>query len=221
MPYPTSSIVRTAPCWTERTAENRIVLRDARVMIERVRTRTSLPYADDMWSPDSDVTLELIAARLGAELLEDELAPATQELGVPGYFGVPVIIINRNIAPGLKRLALRHGLGHLVAGELDPEPDGGVRLMSSIYDWMTVEERRADLFAIADLVPGRMLRELALRGLTLDERMHWLWCELKRYAPMWPTARIADRVGLRLALYQEGRCTPSALPILGSRGGFP
>ena len=77
--------------------------------------------------------------------------------------------------------------------------------MSSVLDFMAIEERRADLFALADLVPDRTLAELRGRRYRFDELTRWLWCEIKRFAPAWSTVRVADRVGLRLALEGTSR----------------
>lgn len=172
------------------------------MLLDWVGRQTNLAYADETWSPISDITLGIIARQMGAALVERELGADVQEMGIPGYLGPPVIAVNRSIAPGLKRLALRHGLAHLVAGELEPEEGAGVRFMSSVTDWMTLEERRADLFALADLVPDRVLTEWRARGLALEAAVAR---EIRRYAPAWPAGRVGDRVALRLRLATDLR----------------
>jgi hypothetical protein len=52
----------------------------------------------------------------------------------------------------------------LVAGELEPEEGTEVRFMSSLLDCVTLEERRADLFALADLIPDREFKERRRAG---------------------------------------------------------
>lgn len=180
----------------------RAVLDSTRMLIRAVRGQAGLAYADDTWSPLSDITLSLIARRLGTRLTQDDLGDGIQEIGIPGYVGAPVIVVNRAIAPGLRRLALRHGLAHLVAGELEPEQGGDVRFMSSIHDHMTLEERRADLFALADLIPDRQLMELQRSGYERSELERWVTCEILRYASSWPSERMEDRCGLRMALLE-------------------
>ena len=178
-------------------SDSRVVLASTRALLAALPRQTNLAYADDTWSPVGDHTLEQIARQLGSVIVVDDLGAGAQEIGIPGHFGPPTIAVNRRLPALERRFALRHGLAHLVAGELD---GAEVRFMSSVLDFMAIEERRADLFALADLVPDRTLLELERKGYTLDERARWLWCELKRFAPAWSTVRVADRVGLRLAL---------------------
>jgi Zn-dependent peptidase ImmA (M78 family) len=190
------------PSSPERSAKDLAVLSSTRATLEATRRQSGLAYADDVWSPIPDITLEIIARNMGAILSEDDLGSSTQELGLPAYFGAPVIVVNRGQPKGLRSLALRHGLAHLVAGELEPEQGAEIRFMSSAFDWMTLEERRADLFALADLVPDRELRRLVGEGYSTDELFRWMWCEIKRYTlEAWPTRRVHDRAVLRLALW--------------------
>ena len=177
----------------------------ARLLIARVREQAGLAYADDTWSPISDITLDIIARRLGGVIVQDELGANTQEVGVPGYFGPPTIVVNRRIRSGFRRLALRHGLAHLVAGELDVGQDSEVRFMSSVLDYDTLEERRADLFALADLIPDRQLDEVLLAGRPVRELSGFVRTQVQLYAAEWPMRRIRDRTRLRLALYADRR----------------
>ena len=55
----------------------------------------------------------------------------------------------RSIARERGRAACRHGLAHLLAGDLDVGEGADVRFMSSILEFMSVEERTADCFALA------------------------------------------------------------------------
>ncbi len=139
-----------------RSAEDRAVLISTRQLLARVREATGLAYADDTWSPISDITLAIIARQMGGVIVQEELGANTQEIGVPGYFGPPAIVINRLIPAGFRRLALRHGLAHLAAGELDVGEGSEVRFMSSILDYDTLEERR-----YATDWPARRVRDRA------------------------------------------------------------
>ena len=187
------------------SADDRAVVVSTRLLIARVREQAGLAYADDTWSPISDITLDIIARRLGGVIVQDELGANTQEVGVPGYFGPPTIVVNRRIRSGFRRLALRHGLAHLVAGELDVGQDSEVRFMSSVLDYDTLEERRADLFALADLIPDRQLDEVLLAGRPVRELSGFVRTQVQLYAAEWPMRRIRDRTRLRLALYTDRR----------------
>lgn len=165
------------------------VVRSTQVLLDLVR-RQSLPYADPMWSPISPLSVGLIAVRFGASLQEAPLPDGIQELGIPAYLSNPIVVVNRSLPPAGRNLALRHGLAHLVAGELERGIGSEVRFMSLMHDYMTLEERRADLFALADLIPDR--------DLPADAVM--LAADVARYAPEWPLARLWDRVRLRRTL---------------------
>lgn len=188
-----------------RSTETRRLLTSTRQLIERVRQQSGLAYADDTWSPISDITLDLVARRFNGAIVVDELGAHTQEIGIPGYLGPPMIVVNRFIQPGFRRLALRHGLGHLVAGELDAGEGSEVRFMSSILDHSTFEERRADLFALSDLIPDRQIDAVLLDGRPAPAVQRWLTEQVRIYAPDWLARRVRDRVRLRMALYEDRR----------------
>lgn len=167
------------------------VLSSTRFLLDVVRRQTGVAYAHDDWSPVADLSLGFIARALGTTLEQADLPAGIQELGFPGYAGAPLLQISRSAPRQMQRLALRHGLAHVVAGELEGEQGREIRMMSSLHDWMAMEERRADLFALADLIPNRVLG-----GLTLGE----LEREIRQFAPLWPATRIADRGLLRMML---------------------
>lgn len=181
--------------------ESRAVLNSTRMLLQAVRGQAGLAYADDTCSPISDITLGIVARRMGCALRVDDLGPDFQEFGLPGYLGPPMIVINRRIDPGLRRCALRHGLAHLVAGELEVGQGSEVRFMSSILDYMSLEERRAALFALADLIPDRQLSTIASAAYSSLDIKRWLIQEIRPYARGWPEERLRDRALLREGLY--------------------
>lgn len=188
-----------------RSAEDLAVVRSTQSLLRAVGWQTGHGYADEVFSPAGDITLQLIARAMGGEIDIQELGPNTQELGVPGYFGPPIIVINRLLPQVQRRLALRHGLAHLIAGELEAGQGNEVRFMSLITDYMTMEERRADLFALADLFPNQAIDVLIATGARTVTVQAALRRELRIFAPDWPSDRLTDRVRLRLALYEDRR----------------
>jgi hypothetical protein len=175
------------------TSADRAVLASTEVLLRAMRSQTGLPYADETWSPVGDLTLAIMANKFGAELIEAPLADGVQELGIPAYMGTPIVVVNHRMPPALRSFALRHGLAHLVAGELEAGQGAEVRFMSQVNDWMSLEERRSDLFALADVIPDREMRE----------DPEWLAGEISLLAPDWPAERLFDRVELRLALWRS------------------
>jgi hypothetical protein len=186
-----------------RHARDAEVLRSTRRLIRIVNERSGLVYADQCGTI-SLISVEIIARRMGAGLCCEELASGTHEIALPAYFGPPVLVVNRYDHHGMRSIALRHGLAHLVAGELDAGEGGELRFMSSILDYMTLEERRADLFALADLVADWMVEGIYASGVPAEKVEMELRRHVKALAPEWPAARVRDRTRLRLALYVGG-----------------
>lgn len=180
------------------------VVMHTRQLIESVRKRTGLIYADELCGSISPISIRVIAKQLGADIIEDDIGEHAQEVGVPGLLGPPVIVVNRYAEPSMRALACRHGLAHLLAGDLDVGDGMEVRFMSSILEWQTFEERSADLFALADVLEAGEVRDLfhQVRQRRLVARA--VRARVKAMAPRWPTARVADRARLRLALYEDG-----------------
>jgi len=92
---------------------------------------------------------------------------------------------------------VRHELAHVLAGEVSDA------LFLTRADTMSFSERRADLYAVADLVPAWLIRQL--RG----SRRPWHLVRLevqqafRELTVGWSEERIRDRAGLRVALYRE------------------
>jgi hypothetical protein len=140
-----------------------------------------------------DITLGLLLKRAGIEWRYEELE-GIAEIVWPPICGRHLMQINHQQTAGEKRLAMRHGLSHVLAGDVSDF------CSHRDHHWSTHEESVADLFALADLVPDRELGNLRTAGYSLDEVRHWIWCEIKRYAPDWPSERVDDRVHLRVLL---------------------
>lgn len=183
---------------------NQLVLDSTRALVEWTRGQSGLGYADEHSSPCSDLDLEGIARRFGCFLRVAPLQEGVQELALPGIVGPPTITVNRNLPGPARRLALRHGLAHLVAGELEGEYDSGPRFMSSVHDYMALEERRADLFGLVDLVPDRDLAAAVRAHHSPTTARWWMESQIQQFAPNWPKDRLEDRARLRWQLYFEG-----------------
>lgn len=177
------------------------VLASTRALIDWTRGQAGHCYADDHFSPISDLDLEIIARRFSCRLKVDVLPSGVQEVGIPGYMGNPTIVVSRDLPSGHRRLAARHGLAHLVAGELEGEHDSGVRFMSSVLDHMTLEERRADLFGLADLIPDRDLATIVRVEPSPEGAREWMRHRIRELTPGWPEQRLEDRASLRWALF--------------------
>lgn len=180
--------------------ETAAVVTSTRMLLRAVRNQSGLFYADEDWSPVSDITVEILARKLGCLVLRRPLAEGIDEIAIPGLGVSPAILVNTRNSPGMKRVALRHGLAHVLAGEV-PGFDGiGIHFMSSALDYMSMAERRADLFALADLIPDRDLDVLERANYSSGEKRRWIRNSITLYAPSWPADRVDDRVELRIGL---------------------
>jgi len=124
------------------------------------------------------------------------------EIVWPPVCGRHLMFVERHQLPGERRFAIRHGLAHVVAGHVDE-----ISFARDGHDWRGFEESVADCFALADLLPDRVIREVQGAGLSPLESNRWVQGEIWRYVPNWPDARIQDRADLRMALLgMSGTC---------------
>ncbi len=193
----------TASCRAR--VEDDAILRTVRRLVHLATERSQLAYGDDSGAGMSLLTVEVMVRRLGLGLLVAPLGLNTQELAIPGYFGPPVIVVNRHGSYSMRSLALCHGVAHCLAGDADSEPDGQIRYMSSIMDYTTPAERTADLFALVNSVPGWKMETFFASGAGIASVERELRRHVAAIATAWPAARVRDRSRLRLDLYVEER----------------
>lgn len=155
---------------------------------------TGLAYADDDWSPVSDISLELLAKLARIDIHKLALPETILELVAPETAGRFPLVLNRTHDWGAKRFALRHGIGHVLAHHVDE-----VAFLAAGDDFMAHEERVADVFALVDAIPDRQLYELRQAGYSAVEIERWVYAEIGRWTSGWEPERIRDRTTLRLA----------------------
>ncbi len=122
---------------------------------------------------------------------------STVAMTLPRCAGVYPVFVNRLAERTDRWYALRHELAHVLAGDTD----GAVFLADEGY--MAPPERSADLFALADLVPGWWIAQIR-RGRTPWRTVHAeIALAVAEYAEGWPAERLTDRAALRLRLFRE------------------
>ncbi|HEX8363565.1 MAG TPA: ImmA/IrrE family metallo-endopeptidase [Longimicrobium sp.] len=122
---------------------------------------------------------------------------STVAMTLPRCAGVYPIFVSRHAERTDRWFALRHELAHVMAGDTD----GAVFLADEGY--MALPERTADLFALADLVPGWWIADLR-RGRTPWRTVRAeIALAVAEYAEGWPAERLTDRAALRLRLFRE------------------
>jgi len=122
-------------------------------------------------------------------------AKAMALVPIAGYYRIG---IRADLSVEERRFAIRHELGHILNGDADD----WITLADRGY--LTWEERVADLFALADLIPGRLIETLRRARLSWRDIGAEIEAEIReRWGPDWPWARVDDRARLRLRLYRE------------------
>ena len=149
-------------------------------------------YAHDDWSPLSDITLGLLLRRAGIQWRYCALEHVG-EIVWPPVCGIHLLQVDRYESRAGRRFALRHGLAHVLAGHV-----ADLTFAHDGHHWESPEERLADAFALADLIPDRMLREVEAVGFWGEHLERFVTYETRRYVPEWPPERDVDRVLARL-----------------------
>jgi hypothetical protein len=174
---------------------------DALVVEAAVRTiQAARRVVESYAGPFAPVRTDQLSELLAAYACHVEIFPFQSEtvaMTLPRCAGVYPILVNR-LADRVDRLfAFRHELAHVINGDCE----GAVYL--SEEGFAAHVERVADLFALADVVPGWWIDSLR-RG-----RAPWRGVRAEvggavgEFAGTWPETRRLDRVALRLKLYRE------------------
>lgn len=122
------------------------------------------------------------------------------EVVFPPFLGWYFMYIRRGLPVPVRRCAMRHGLAHVLDGHLLRK--GRKQTTRGQYH-LGYEERVADLFALADLIPDQAIARQAA-----SRRLAWLRRRVSRLFPAkMPRARLYDRAVLRLALFNSTTCS--------------
>lgn len=155
---------------------------------------------DDLFSPLPDEAIDAALRRLtirasGHPLGTGDTAPL--ELVTPPLYGRYLLLWSTDVDADRRRFALRHGIGHVAAGHVDTP-----RFLTADGDWMAPDERVADLFALADLVPFHHVGALK-RGNSWKVVRAEIAALVRMHTLAWPAERVDDRAAMRVALYRE------------------
>ncbi|HEX2188978.1 MAG TPA: hypothetical protein VHG51_08785 [Longimicrobiaceae bacterium] len=141
-----------------------------------------------------------VSALLGGAGCHVEVFPFVSDtvaMTLPRCAGAYPVLVNRAAERTDRWLAFRHEVAHVLAGDVE----GAVFLSDD--GCMALPERVADLFALADLVPGWWIADVRA-GRTPWRRVRAeVALAVAEYAECWPPERLVDRVGLRVRLFRE------------------
>lgn len=141
----------------------------------------------------SDLTLALLLKRAGIQWRYASLEGLCEVVSPP-ICGIHIMLVERAQTPAERRFAVRHGLGHVLAGHVEDA------CFVRDRDPYSHEERVADLFAFADLIPDRMLEELKAARYGYFDISCWLIEQMRTYCPSWKVTRLHDRLEMLLPL---------------------
>ena len=154
---------------------------------------------DDLFSPLPDEAMDVALRRLTIRASGHALGTGTDaplELVTPPLYGRYLLLWSTDVDADRRRFALRHGMGHVVAGHVTAP-----RFLTANGDWMAPGERVADLFALADLVPFHQVAALR-RGNGWRVVRDQVAALVRMHTLGWPAERVADRAAMRVALFR-------------------
>ena len=157
-----------------------------------------IAYAD-LFSPLHDDGMADALRRLTIRTRGGPFGRRDLEAVSPPIFGRYAMLYSTDVDDNRRRFALRHGLGHVVAGHVTEIS----YLTTARDDHRSHEERVADLFALADLAPFWRLDELRKQRIGWRAIQHDVERVLHRHTIDWCEERVHDRATLRVALYRQ------------------
>ena len=164
---------------------------------ELVRRSWALLEEAEMRPPMRSDQITTLLVRSRPRLCEYPFHSGAVGMAIPWGGGEHAILIDSRAPRADYLFTIRHELAHVLAEEVSET------LFLSAADTMSFSERRADLYAVADLVPAWLIRQL--RG----TRRPWSHLVLevqqafRELTVGWSEERIRDRARLRVALYRN------------------
>ena len=141
--------------------------------------------------------ISALLVRTRTRLCEYPFESSAVGMAIPWGPNEHAILIDSAASRADYEFTIRHELAHVLAGEVSDA------LFLSAADTMSFSERRADLFAVADLVPAWLVRQLH------GGRRPWAHLRLevqqafRELTVGWSEERLRDRARLRVELYRS------------------
>ena len=176
------------------SSEDRAVLEATASLVRRSWSMLTDPELRPPMRTDQ-ITELLVGTR--TRLCEFPFESSAVGMAIPWGAGEHAILIDRAASRADYEFTIRHELAHILADEVSDA------LFLTAADTMSFSERRADLFAIVDLVPAWIVSQI--RG----KRRPWARVRLevqmafREITGGWSEQRVLDRARLRVELYRE------------------
>lgn len=171
---------------------------DVLKIVERLvaKARRVAPRYASSSAPAGTADLHRIGAAAGCQVVVYPFHSRSAAIAFPAG-GRAFVFVDQRQRQTDRTYTIRHELAHVLAGDVD----GAVFLADQ--DYMSPAERVADLFALADAVPGWWIGQV--RGVVRSWRRtrEEVRVAIEDWASGWPPDRLDDRAALRLALWRE------------------
>ncbi len=130
-------------------------------------------------------------------LCEYPFRSGTVGMTIPWGADEHAILIDSTASRADYAFTVRHELAHVLSGEVSDT------LFLSAADTLSFSERRADLFAVADLAPGWFLTQLRGGGRPWSHLRLEVMQAFRALTDGWSEERLRDRACLRVELYRR------------------
>lgn len=178
------------------SSDSRNVVDEAAGLIRRART--IIPNYAGARAPAGTWEISKLASEIACEVFYYPFQSSDSGQAFPEILGICPVFIDNAVPATAQMLFVRHELGHRLRGDQREEP-----VMLNRGDTAGHAERVVDLFAVADLVPTWLMKQL--RG----GRRPWKSVSLevalafRELTDGWGDIRVRDRAALRVQLYRE------------------
>ena len=180
------------------TREDADVLESTRSAIESLHAML-VPYADIM-APLHDGGLQDAMRKLTIRPRGESLGTQDVEAVSPPVFGRYILLYSTDIDDRRRGFAIRHGMGHVAAGHVSEI--AYMKNRADRDDFMSHEERVADLFALGDLISCFRLDELRKQRMSWRALTQEICRVVRQHTLEWPEQRVHDRAVLRVLFYR-------------------
>jgi hypothetical protein len=172
---------------------------DGPVIAQAVRlVAAARGVVDDYAGPGAPVSADQLRVLLAANGCHVEIFPFRSDalgMTLPCVAGLHPVLVNGDGTGVDRRFALRHQVAHVLAADTR----GSVCLAADGFH--DTHERVADLFALADAIPGWWIAKAGHGHESMHQVRDIVARQIAEIARSWPFERVLDRATLRLRLF--------------------
>ena len=176
------------------SCEDRAVLEATAELVRASWAMLSHPESGAPLRTDQ-ITELLVATR--TRLCEYPFTSGAVGMAIPWGADEHAILIDLSASRADYDFTIRHELAHVLAGEVRET------LVLTADDTMSFAERRADLYALTDLVPAWLVRQFRGRSRPWAHVRLEVQQAFRELACGWSEERIRDRARMRVELFRE------------------